>query len=183
MPNRSTLILLTAWFWIVGFSGACPAQTGPTPEQLTLRPGDKIIWSDPSNGHVVQFGGGPLKRLSDIRKVLSFLPELEVSNDGESGFSQQGGSPMLTATVKADAAQSGVPVIDFTCGAHPNSMRSKLFQITSNTGQPTRELKIRATSNPNRWVLETSGGDVIIDAAFARSSSRVVASKDQSHRR
>jgi hypothetical protein len=179
MSNRSALASLAAL--IVMAMVPTPGRSQPTLEQLTLRPGDKIIWTDLSGGHLVQFGGGALKPLADIKRVLTFEPPLD--EKGEMGFSQQGGNPMLTATVTADATQSGVAAIDFTCGAHPPSMRSRPFVIAPREGQPVRELKINAKSNPNNWELETSSGAVIIDAALVDPARRKVAHVDEpSHR-
>lgn len=158
-----------------------PGVAQPTPEQLTLRPGDKIIWIDASGGHLVMFGGlANLRPLADIEKVLTFDPPLSISD--QTGVSQQGGDPMLTATVKLDAAQSGVADINFTCAAHPGSMRSRPFTIAPTNGQPLRELKIHARSNPNNWELETSSGGVIIDAALFDPSNPVAQPQKSAHR-
>ena len=107
MATRLGFVFVFALNVLSIFPTPTPAQS-PTPDQLTLRPGDKIIWFDPSSGHVVQFGGGSLTPLADIQKVLVFEPELEIFENGTLGFSRQGGNPLLTATVKPDAARSGV---------------------------------------------------------------------------
>ena len=176
---RSLLMVLAVW--AIAASLSSPSDAQPTPEQLTVRPGDKIIWTDTTMGHVVIFGGLPaLKPLADVQKVLTFDPPLSV--DGPAGVSPQGGNPMLTATVKADALASGVTGFNFGCAVHPGSMISRAFTIAPSNGQPPREHKIRARSNPNNWELETAAGGVVIDAMLASPPNSVAANQPAGHR-
>ena len=145
-------------------SGLARAQSMSTDEDRTVRPGDRIEWSGPAP-HRVRFGGtvgsppAPLTPLSDIERVLSFSPPLTVS--GTTGSSDVGGTPMLAATVRDDAAASGVTAFNFTCGRHPADMLSLPFKIASKDGQPPRILKIKAVGLD--WMLEKAGGDLKVD--------------------
>jgi hypothetical protein len=181
MSSSSVLASLAAGLLISLSSMPGIAQQTATPEQLTLRPGDRIIWIDPSGGHVVLFGGEPLKPLVEIQKIFTFEPPLEIFENGKLGFSPVGGDPMLTATVKSDAARSGVTAIDFNCGAHPGDMRSRLFPIAPGNGQPPRQLKIKADGLD--WKLETPDGDVLIDAVLIDRSRRLASSPAHANHR
>jgi hypothetical protein len=140
------------------------AQPVSTDEDRTVRPGDRIEWSGPAP-HRVQFGGSVgtppvvLTPLADIDKVITFSSPLNISDD--TGTSKVGGMPMLTATVKDDAATSGVAAFMFTCGRHPVDMKSLPIKIAANTGQAPRTLKIKAVGL--NWLLEKAGGDVKVN--------------------
>jgi hypothetical protein len=144
------------------------AQPALSPDDLIIRPGDTIVWSA-STSHQVQFGGIGLTPLDDVNKVLTFTPALTVT--GNTGLSAVGGDPMLTATVKSDAAGSGVAAIVFTCGKHPGQMKTKPFPVQAATRAP-RTIKIKSDPNGNNWLLEKDGGTVIIDASLARDHLR-----------
>src|ERR1700694_1072786 len=168
MINRSALVCLTTAIWIACSIADAAAQAGPTPEDLTLRPGDTITWSGP--GHVVQFGGSaaggttlppPLTPLSDVQKVLSFTPALELSSDGKSGFSTKDQTPLVSAKVNANADQQGVSAFDFICVIHAPSMHSKPFTIAPKDVHADRVVKIKSAGT--KWMLETAHGDVRLD--------------------
>lgn len=163
MTNRSALVSLTTAIWIACSMAGAAAQAGPTPEDLTLRPGDTITWS--GLGHVVQFGGSvagvTLTPLSDVQKVLSFTPALDISQDGKSGFSTKDQTPLVSAKVNANADQQGVSAFDFICVIHAPSMHSKPFTIAPKDGHADRVVKIKSAGT--RWMLETAHGDVRLD--------------------
>lgn len=160
-------IFVFAQIAIVALSGSAFAQTGPTDDDLTLRPGDRVVWSAPDGGHSVLFGGLPvLTALADVQLVFDFSPALAPPTSPTpkpGGESAVGGSPMLTAVVKANAETAGISTIDFTCGIHRGGMRSKKFKIVAD-GKPSREIRIKPDPNGLNWLMETSHGDVIIDA-------------------
>jgi hypothetical protein len=163
--------ILAATAMVAAISTSAQAQPVLEESDLVIRPGDRIIWSGPPGEHSVQFGGlAVLTTLADAGKVLEFTPKLTVSTvaAGDQGVSAAGGDPMLTATVKADATPQGVPAVTFTCGIHRGQMRSKPFKVTAASPADTpREIRIHPDPNGNNWVMEKSGGGVIIDASAA----------------
>lgn len=68
---------------------------------------------------------------------------------------------MLVATVRDDAATTGVSGFVFTCGAHQARMKSLPFRISPKDAQPPRTLRIRAVGLD--WMLDTAGGPVKVD--------------------
>jgi len=65
--------------------------------------------------------------------------------------------PMLTATVKDDAAASGVAAFVFTSGRQPADMKSLPFKIAARTNAAPRTLTIKVVGQS--WMLEKAGGD------------------------
>jgi len=153
--------------WVLSLLGTLALSLGlpsaqepaPTPDDLTLRPGDTITWS-PSMPHRVRFGGTvthnntqvTLTPFSDIQKVLEFSSPLSADPQGvalaDSGVA-------ITAKVKSDAATSGVPEFFFTCGfiGHTGLMVTIPFKITPSDGRPARNIQI-VSANPPRWILK-----------------------------
>lgn len=138
----------------------------PTPDDLTLHPGDTITWT-PANPHKVRFGGPAEKHgattvaltpFSDVQKVLTLQPALTANAQG---IATTPGSTPVTAKVKPDAATSGVTGFDFTCGFAPHYglMVTVPFKIVPNTipPQPARTLQIGVAGGPI-WVLNTPQG-------------------------
>jgi plastocyanin len=161
MNKRAALIFLSMAMWIAATTGDAVAQSGPTPDDLTLRPGDTITWSGP--GHVVQFGGSAagvtLTPLADVQKILTFTPPLDV-NDG-AGFSTKDQVPLVTAKLNANADQQGVSAFDFICAIHAPLMHSRPFTVAPKAGHLDRTVKIKAVGTS--WMLETAHGDVLLD--------------------
>jgi len=149
----------------VGLLSAAPTWAQPTDQDRTVRPGDSIEWFGRAP-HRVQFGGsggsppGPLTPLADVDKILTFIPPLTEDQPGV-GESPTGGTPMLRATVKDDAAAAGVASFVFTCGQHPGEMKSLPFTVAPKDGQPNRTLIIRAVGLD--WMLDTVRGPVKVD--------------------
>jgi hypothetical protein len=144
-------------------------DTAPTPEDLTLRPGDKIIWTSDSP-HRLRFGGSvthagaplPLTPFVDVQNLLDLDPVLTAGPDGIAlGPVTPGVSVKVTATVKASAS-AGAEFF-FTCGflPHSNGMVTVSFKIAASNGQPTRTVEIVA-SGPARWRLATASGEKIL---------------------
>lgn len=142
-----------------------PTRAQSTEQDRTVRPGDTIEWFG-LRPHRVQFGGSggtpsvPLTPLADVDKVLDFKPALTVKPDG-TGDSPAGGTPMLIATVKDNAA-AGVTSFVFTCGHHRAQMKSLPFNIAPKDDRPKRTLRIRAVGLD--WMLDTDRGPVKVDA-------------------
>jgi hypothetical protein len=146
--------------------GPAHAQAVSTDDDRTVRPGDRIDWSGPAP-HRVRFGGTvgtpavTLTPMADVDKVLQFSPNTPLTDVEGMASSKVGGSPMLSATVKDDAATSGVSSFVFTCGRHPADMKSLQFKIAPKDGREGRILKIKAVGLD--WILEKAGGDVQVD--------------------
>ena len=164
---RRTPIAAALCIGLLVFACCEPAprtQLVATDEDRTVRPGDRIEWSGPAP-HRVQFGGtigtppAALTPLADIDKVLIFSSPLNISDDV--GTSRVGGFPMLTATVKDDAAASGVAAFVFTSGRQPADMKSLPFKIAAKTGAAPRTLTIKVVGQ--NWMLEKAGGDVKVN--------------------
>jgi hypothetical protein len=161
MPRR---LVAAIWVGIIALAPA-PAWAQSAEQHRTVRPGDRIEWHGLSP-HRVQFGGSggapsaPLTPLADVGRILAFVPPLAVKRGGV-GHSPIGGTPMLVATVKDDAAATGVASFVFTCGHHPGPMKSLPFKIAPRDTQPPRTLKIRVVGLD--WMLDTPGGPVKVD--------------------
>src|SRR5690349_1253541 len=104
-------------------SNRAAPQASPTPEELTLHPGDTLTWTTTAP-HQLRFGGsvthgGPLALTpwTDVQKVLDVQQSPTV--DGQGVARWPSGTP-VTATVKADAATSTVKEFFFTCGFNPH---------------------------------------------------------------
>ena len=133
----------------------------PTAEELTLHPGDTITWT-PSSPHRLRFGGTvthggsslTLTAFADVQKVLNISPSLTVDSDG---IALGGTGETINATVKSDAATSGVTQFFFTCGFpfHTGLMVTLPFTIQANSGQTPRNIQL-VSANPPRWVLKDS---------------------------
>ena len=144
------------------------AQTPPaTADDLTLRPGDTITWA-PTAPHKLRLGGPPvthsgaqvtLTPFTDVLKVLDVTPTLTADAQG---IATTPGVTQVTATVRPDAATSGVTAFNFTCGFPPHYglMVTVPFKIVpkSNPPQPAKSLQIVPASGPI-WVLKTPQGD------------------------
>jgi hypothetical protein len=141
------------------------AQPAPTDQDLTLRPGDRLSWS-PSAPHRVQFGGTPggitLTPYSNVQKVLDISPPLTTDPQR---IARAAPGATVNATVKADAATSGVAAFNFTCGTHPAQMITMSFKIApASSGQQPRNVEV-ITANPLRWILKTDHGDLDLNAS------------------
>ena len=140
------------------------AQTGPTPEELTVRPADTLTWTTQAP-HRLRFGGSvthngkplALTPFADVQKVLEFSVAPTVDAQGVAKWPS--GTP-VTATVKKDAATSGVKQFFFTCGfdGHMNSMVTVSFTVAARASEPVRKVAI-ASGMPPKWVLKTPSGD------------------------
>jgi hypothetical protein len=141
------------------------AQPAPTDQDLTLHPGDNIVWS-PSAPHRVQFGGTPggvpLTPYPDIQRVLDISPPLTADPQG---IARAAPGATVSAMVRADAATSGVAAFNFTCGTHPTQMITMSFEIApASSGQQARNVQV-ITGNPLRWILKTDHGDLDLNAS------------------
>jgi hypothetical protein len=149
----------------VALLATAPSWAQSTDQDRTVRPGDRIEWFGRAP-HRVQFGGSggtpevPLTPLADVDKVLAFVPPLfeDVAGVGES---PSGGTPMLVATVKDNAAAAGVASFVFTCGQHPGEMKSLPFMVAAKDDRASRTLIIRAVGLD--WMLDTPSGPVKVD--------------------
>jgi hypothetical protein len=144
------------------------SEPSPTPQDLTLHPGDKITWM-PTAPHRVRFGGSitfnnatlALTSFSDVSKVLKdFNPPLTA--DGQ-GVALAPTGTKVTATVSETAATSGVSGFFFTCGFPPHSpvMVTVDFKIEpAPAGSQPRDIQIISSPNgPVRWLLQTTDGN------------------------
>ena len=141
------------------------AQTGPTPEELTLRPGDTLTWTTQSP-HRLRFGGSvthngkplPLTLFADVQKVLEFNVAPTVDAQGVAKWPS--GAP-LTATVKKDAGTTGIKEFFFTCGfdMHANVMVTASFTIAARGSEPQRKVEI-ASASPAKWLLKPGDKDL-----------------------
>jgi hypothetical protein len=148
----------------VGLGPLLAQEPAPTQDDLTLRPGDTITWA-PSPPHRVRFGGTvshngnlALTPFADVQKVLNISPALVADAQGVA-LGDTGAT--VTATVKSDAATSGVSEFFFTCGFPPHTgmMVTVPFKVAPPiAGQPPRNVQI-VSANPPRWVLKTAQGD------------------------
>src|SRR5438093_7676467 len=123
MTRRVLVIVGAVSTLIVGLAvlGAqeTPKPDIPTPEELTLRPGD-IITLAPQPPHRVQFGGTvthnnvtvTLTSFGDIQKILDVSPQLAANPQG---VAVAGVGVAVTGKVKTDAPTSGVMAFAFTC--------------------------------------------------------------------
>lgn len=142
-------------------------ESPPSSEDLTIRPGDTITWSPV--GHQVRFGGSvthngatlALTPIDAVKKVLDLNPP--PPNPEPAGFVRYDHGVKVVATVRADAATSGVSEFFFTCGFDPHFdlMVTVPFKIQPADGQPTRNVEI-VSADPPRWVLKTPQGDKIL---------------------
>jgi hypothetical protein len=136
-------------------------EPAPSPDELILRPGDTITWT-PSSPHRLRFGGTvthsgaplTLTPFSDVQKVLEINPPLTADS---TGVALGGTGAVVNATVKSDAATSGVAEFFFTCGfpAHTGLMVTVPFTVQARNGQPQRNVQI-VSANPPRWILKDS---------------------------
>jgi hypothetical protein len=143
----------------VGLGLLSAQEPAPTPDDLTLRPGDTITWS-PSPPHRVRFGGTvthnntavQLTPFADVQKVLDINPPLSADPQGVT-LAEVGAT--VTAKVKNDAATAGVPEFSFTCGFPPHTglMVTIPFKIMPSDGRPARNIQI-VSANPPRWILK-----------------------------
>src|SRR5947207_13852977 len=97
------------------FAISVEAQGPPTPEELTLRPGDTITWTTqaPPSVHRLRFGGSVthngqqlnLTTFDNAKKILDLDQNLTVDGNGIAR-----GTPgvKVTGKVRADAPTSGV---------------------------------------------------------------------------
>lgn len=139
-------------------------DTTPTPEDLTLRPGDKIIWTADAP-HRLRFGGSvthagtplPLTPFADVQNLLDLEPKLTAGPDGIA-LGPTGSAVKVTATVKASAS-AGAEFF-FTCGFPPHGgpMVTVPFKIAASNGQPPRTVEIVASGSA-RWRLATASGE------------------------
>jgi plastocyanin len=125
------------------------AQPAPSPEDLTLHPGDTITWT-PGPPHGVQFGGVQgVSAFTAVKAILDFgnanLPE------SPPGVAKGGQNVVVNATVKADAAVGAV--FNFTCQVH-NNMISLPFKIAAAVPGQKRDVQIVGATGPNRWVIK-----------------------------
>jgi hypothetical protein len=136
-----------------------PGFAQPTPEDLTIRPDDKIEWTAPSP-HFLRVGATGLTPLSDVNKILSFSPPL----DKKPGDVAEGKSDVVvTGTVLPDADKQGVPTFVFTCGQHPAGMLSRPFTVAARAREAVKTLRIRAEAG-QKWMLKREDGtEVQID--------------------
>jgi hypothetical protein len=167
MPRLLVSVLIAFGVFVIRTGPLLAQVTAPTPEDLTLRPGDKITWT-PSPPHKIRFGGPAvmhggksvaLSSFTDVQKNLTLQPALTADAQG---IATTPGSTPVTATVKADAATSGVPGFNFTCGFAPHYglMVTVPFTIAAQTSppQPAKTLQIEPAGGPI-WILKTAKGD------------------------
>jgi hypothetical protein len=143
----------------VGLGLLSAQEQAPTPDDLTLRPGDTITWS-PSPPHRVRFGGTvthnntavKLTPFEDVQKILDISPPLSADPQGVA-LADVGAT--VTAEVKKDAATAVVPEFFFTCGFIPHTglMVTVPFKIMPSDGRPVRNVQI-VSANPPRWILK-----------------------------
>ena len=141
-------------------------ESTPSSEDLIVRPGDTITWSPAGTGHQVRFGGSvthngatlALAPIDEVKKVLDLNPP--PPNPEPAGFVRYAHGEKVVATLRADAATSGVSEFSFTCGFDPHFdlMVTVPFKIEPTNGQPARNVEIVA-ANPPRWVLKTPQGN------------------------
>jgi hypothetical protein len=167
MPKLLVSILMAFGVFLIEPGPLSAQVTPPTPEDLTLRPGDTITWT-PSAPHKVRLGGPAvthggkpvaLTPFSDVQKILTLQPALTADAQG---IATTPGTTPVTATVKQDAVISGVPGFNFTCGfvPHYGLMVTVPFTITaqSSPAQPPKTLQIVPANGPI-WILKTPQGD------------------------
>jgi hypothetical protein len=157
---RVTMVL--AGFGIVGASPA--AQTGSTPEELTVRPGDTLNWTILSP-HRLRFGGSvtvngkplALTSFADVQKVLDLSPAPTVDAQGVAMWAV---GAEVTGTVKKDAPASGVKEFFFTCGFDPHApmMVSVSFTVAAAGTAPARMVDI-SSATPPKWIMKTPLGN------------------------
>lgn len=129
------------------------AQPAPTDADLTLHPGDRITWTTVAP-HRLQFGGANVTSFADVQKVLKDIdPPLLVDDQG---IAKGRPNSTVTATVRDDAATSGVATLNFTCGAHPALMVTKPFTFAAD--RQSRDVQI-VSAPPPTWILKTDHGD------------------------
>ena len=136
-------------------------EPAPTPEDLTLRPGDTVTWT-PSRPHLVRFGGTvniggeslTLTPFADVTQVLEdFSPRLTA---GPNGIATAPAGASVSATVRDDAPSHEVSEFFFTCGFRPhvNRMVTVSFTIApSIEGHAPRTIQIESANGPFRWLL------------------------------
>jgi hypothetical protein len=151
-------------FLLTLFAVPVPAQTGPTPEELTLRPGDTLTWTTAAP-HRLRFGGTvthdgkplSLTSFADVQKILDLSPAPTVDAQG---IARWLAGAKVTAKVKTDAAKQDVKEFFFTCGFDPHAtiMTTVSFTIAAAGAAPPRMVDI-SSGNPPRWVMKTPSGD------------------------
>ena len=145
----ASLVLLT------GTHISAVAQNAPTPDELTLRPGDTITWT--VNGpHRLRFGGTVgsvvLPPFDEVTKLLDLDPALTADANGVA----IGPSTPVKATVKSSAT-AGAEFF-FTCGFPPHNavMTTVSFKIAAPNGQPARQVEI-VSANPPEMGAQDGG--------------------------
>lgn len=129
-------------------------EPSPTPEEMTLRPGDTIRWIT-SGGHQVQFGKGPndgkpVTPFATVQSILTLPPGL---TPDANGVAKSATNAVVNATVKTTAPVGAK--FNFTCGIHHDAMNSMEFTIAAAVpGQTPRNVQIVAVTGPLRWVLK-----------------------------
>jgi hypothetical protein len=141
------------------------AEPPPTPDDLTLRPGDTITWTV-NTPHKVRFGGSvsfnnaslDLTPFKDVQNILDLDPALTADDDGIA-LGPTGTNVKVTGKVKATAS-AGAQFF-FTCGfpQHSDIMVTVAFTVAAPNGQPARNIEIVSKGGPIRWVLKTAAGD------------------------
>lgn len=158
--------------WVLGLVGLlaigggplmAQAESAPTADELTLRPGDTITWA-PASPHRVRFGGTvthqgaqlPLTTFAAVENLIEITPKL---TPDANGIALAGVGEKVTASVKSTAAPG--EEFFFTCGFPPHTgmMVTVAFKIAAAAaGQPARNIEI-VSANPPRWLLKTPAGD------------------------
>ena len=140
---------------------AAAQEPAPTAEDLTLRPGDTVMWN-PSGPHLLRFGGTvnvggesiTLTPFADVVQLLEhFDPPLTVAANGIAMAPR--GTP-VSATVRDDAPSQEVTQFFFTCGFRPHVNRMVTIPFTIAPiveGRAPRDIQIATANGPFRWVL------------------------------
>ena len=161
------LRLIAVVLLLIGLTVTLPAHNTPTPEELTLRPGDTVTWI-PAPQHSLRFGGNvthngkplALTAPADIEALLTnFKPPLPPKpKSGEDTRVFRPGEK-VTATVSADAAKHKVAEFFFTCGVHPNPMVTMSFVIKP-AGADQMPRTVEIDGGPGFvWFLKTPTGN------------------------
>ena len=162
MSFASPSLIATALLLIALPTGLIAQEVPPTPEELTLRPGDTITWT-PSRPHRLRFGGTTtvdgepvvLTPFSEVSRILeAFDPPLTANSDdialGPTG------TP-VSAKVRADAPLQDIREFFFTCGFRPHVTRMVTVPFTiapAAEDYAPRHFQISTANGPLRWLLK-----------------------------
>jgi plastocyanin len=151
MPKTLAPVLTVLGLLIAGAMPLMAQEPPPTPQELTLHPGDTIKWT-PGPNHGVQFGDVPgVAPFATVQAILDLTPPLTANPPG---VGKAGKGNPLTATVRTSATVGAT--FNFTCSEH-NDMITLPFTIAAaGPGVSKRDVEIVAAGPPRRWILKST---------------------------